>query len=92
VYIIALGGLFGERRDIQKLELDSLAASTGGRVFYIGGSDELGPAYDRIQEELRSQYLLAFTTPRPLAAEELAAIRVKVRPRGLEVRAVVGAD
>jgi Ca-activated chloride channel family protein len=92
VYIIALGGMFGERRDIKKLDLESLAASTGGRVFYISGSEELGGAYDRIQQELRSQYVLAFTSPRPLSPDELAKIRVEVRQRGLRVRAVAGAD
>ena len=30
VYIIALGGMFGERRDIKKLDLDSLAGSRRG--------------------------------------------------------------
>ncbi len=88
VYIIALGGLFGERRDLRKLALESLSGSTGGRVFYITGREQLGVAYEQIAEELRSQYLLAFTRPRPLSAEELAAIRVHVRGRGLRVRAV----
>ncbi len=92
VYIIALGGLFGERRDIKKLDLDSLAGSTGGRVFYIGGSGELGAAYDLIQQELRSQYLLAFNSPRPLSPDELGRIKVEVRQRGLQVRAVAGVE
>ena len=88
VYIIALGGMHGERRDIKRLDLDSLAGSTGGRVFYIHGSDELGAAYDLIQKELRSQYLLAFNSSRPLSADELARIRVSVRRPGLQVRSV----
>ena len=92
VYIIALGGMFGERRDIKRLDLDSLAGSTGGRVFYINGSDELSAAYDRIQQELRSQYVLAFTSPRPLSPDELGKIKVGVRRRGLRVRAVAAGE
>jgi VWFA-related protein len=92
VYIIALGGMQGERRDIKKLDLDALAGSTGGRVFYIQGSEELGAAYDLIQQELRSQYLLAFNSSRPLSTDELGKIRVEVKRRGLQVRAVAGVD
>ena len=92
VYIIALGGMFGERRDIKRLDLDSLADSTGGRVFYISGSEQLGAAYDLIQQELRSQYLLAFNSSRPLSPDELGRVQVQIKPRGLEVRAVVGAE
>ena len=92
VYIIALGGLDGQRRDIKRLDLDSLAGSTGGRVFYIGGSGELGTAYDLIQQELRSQYLLAFNSPRPLTPDEFGKIKVTVRQRDLRVRAVAGIE
>ncbi|MFQ5351363.1 MAG: VWA domain-containing protein, partial [Thermoanaerobaculia bacterium] len=92
VYIIALGGLHGERRDIKRLDLDSLADATGGRVFYINGSDELGAAYDVIQQELRNQYLLAFNSSRPLSPDELGKIKVDVRRRGLRVRSVAGVD
>ncbi len=108
VYIIALGGMFGERRDIKKLDLESLAGSTGGRVFYITGSgrpgaaygeepgaayrEQLAAAYDIIQQELRSQYLLAFNSSRPLTPDELGKIKVEARPRGLRVRAVAGID
>ena len=92
VYIIALGGMFGERRDIKKLDLDALAGSTGGRVFYISGSEQLSEAYDVIQQELRSQYLLAFNSTRPLRPDELGRIKVEVRQRGLLVRAVAGAE
>jgi VWFA-related protein len=92
VYIIALGGMHGERRDIKKLDLDSLASSTGGRVFYINGSEELGAAYDVIQQELRSQYLLAFNSSQPLSPDELGKVKVTVRGPGLRVRAVTGVD
>ncbi len=92
VYIIALGGMYGERRDIKRLDLDSLAGSTGGRVFYISGSEELGAAYDVIQQELRSQYLLAFNSSQPLTPDELGKIKVAVRQRDLQVRAVAGID
>jgi VWFA-related protein len=92
VYIIALGGMFGERRDIKKLDLESLAGSTGGRVFYIDSSEKLGAAYDLIQQELRSQYLLAFNSPRPLTPDELAKIKVEVRSGNLRVRAVAGVE
>ncbi len=90
VYIIALGGLYGERRDVRRLPLEALARSTGGRVFHITGIEQLADAYARIEQELRSQYLLAFSTERPLTGAELAEVKVEISGRGLEVRSVAG--
>ncbi|MEM6794526.1 MAG: VWA domain-containing protein [Acidobacteriota bacterium] len=37
-----------------------LTEATGGRVFYAKEYEDLGEVYDEIEEELRSQYLLAY--------------------------------
>jgi Ca-activated chloride channel family protein len=89
VYILALGGLLDPRAGLPKVELEGLVEETGGRIFYISDSAELGRAYEAINSELRNQYLLAFATDRELSPKEIESLRVEVsRPRHT-VRAVV---
>jgi len=90
VYIVSLAGLHDARRQLRRLELDALTEQTGGEAYYLGAMEELGPTYDRIANELRSQYLLAFSTDRQLSEKDLESIRVKVKRPGLELRTVVG--
>lgn len=40
--------------------LATLAASTGGRIFYPGSFDRLDAAFADILQELRTQYMLGF--------------------------------
>jgi VWFA-related protein len=85
------GGWQSAAAGLPKLDLDGIASATGGRVYYIRELTELGEAYAEINRELRSQYLLAFSTPGNLTAEELRAIDVRVDGKGrLRVRRVVG--
>ena len=51
--------------------------------------DQLEAAYAQINEELRSQYILSFSTERPLEADELRKIKVDVAGEELTVRTVV---
>ncbi|MDX1501191.1 MAG: VWA domain-containing protein [Thermoanaerobaculia bacterium] len=90
VYILGLGGLLDARHGLRKIDLEGITESTGGRIFYIGSTDELDAAYAAIQRELRNQYLLAFSTDRELTRRELETLRVSAVRRGLAVRAVVG--
>ncbi|MGB5293793.1 MAG: hypothetical protein WBP34_02475, partial [Thermoanaerobaculia bacterium] len=62
---------------------------TGGGIFYITQMDQLDEAYAQINEELRSQYILSFSTERALEENELRKIKVEVAGEQLSVRAVV---
>ncbi|MEM1179922.1 MAG: VWA domain-containing protein [Acidobacteriota bacterium] len=60
VYPILLGGSAeGTRRGLEKL-----AQESGGRAFAIRTIAQLDGVYRRIEEELRSQYLLVYQAPR----------------------------
>jgi Ca-activated chloride channel family protein len=89
VYIIGLAGIHSGGRTYRKTDLEGITESTGGRIFYIKDVAELGGAYAQINAELRSQYLLTFSTERPLSTQELRSIKVKSAQKGLTVRAVV---
>ena len=62
VYFIALGGFDDERPSFRKSDLEAIAKSSGGRVFYPSSMDQVNAAYRTIGDELRSQYVLAFST------------------------------
>ncbi|MCP4204636.1 MAG: VWA domain-containing protein [bacterium] len=69
--------------------LEGFSTDSGGRVFSIADMNELGAVYEVINAELRSQYLLAFSTPERLTQKELEALDVSVTGRGLSTRIVV---
>ena len=89
VYGISMAGLYNERGSVRKPDLEAIAENTGGRTFYIGDASELPGAYAQINRELRTQYILAFATERPLSERELGSIRLRVKRPGLEVRTAV---
>lgn len=70
VYVVALSaaGPLGARRDSEDGEylygdlLASLAERTGGRYFEVSGEAEAAEAVTELVEDLRSRYVLAFTT------------------------------
>jgi len=100
VYSIDLSGVLS-RVSGAKLPLVGLAKATGGRVHTILGDPRaldpyesvgrsLEAAYAQIEAELRSQYVIAFSTPEPLTEEEIKSVKVKVSRPGVKVRRVVG--
>jgi Ca-activated chloride channel family protein len=66
--------------------LETMTDTTGGAMFYPDTAQELGAIFDRIDRELRTQYLLAYyPTPRG-PANTYRAILVTVNPAGYHVR------
>ncbi len=59
IYAIGVGGGTGAPR---KAGLRELAEVTGGRAFFVKKASELGEVYQRIAEELRTQYYLTYST------------------------------
>jgi Ca-activated chloride channel family protein len=58
--------------------LATLAASTGGRIFYPDGSEHLDQALGEILEELRTQYLIGFY-PKDVLREPRRYHQISVR-------------
>ncbi len=78
--------LFGSGYGILK----RLAEETGGRVFRVGKVRDLDRIFDQIQQEVRSQYALAYTPTRPLGDGGYRRLRVTTRRPGLTVQARKG--
>lgn len=64
--------------------LRRLADETGGGYFELKKTDDLGPTFTRVAQELHSQYVLGFT---PATDGKVHEIEVKLKAPGLTARA-----
>ncbi len=79
-------------RGPRKLDLEAITKASGGRVYYVASMEAVFRAYGHIGEELRSQYMLGYSTSEPLTPREVQAIKVEPRDErnDREVRMTVG--
>jgi VWFA-related protein len=71
-------------------KLGQLAEETGGRSFFIAGVAELPGVYATIEEELRSQYLLAYQSSNTGGGDAFRLVEVKLARSGLEAKTMRG--
>ena len=71
-------------------QLTRLARGTGGEAFFLPRAASLEPIYERIDRELRAQYLLAYTSSSSRARGEFRKVTVKVKRPDAEVRTIAG--
>ena len=89
VYSIGLATeIFNGQRRVRSMPdkgLKKLSEETGGGFFLLKSSDELGPTFTRVAQELHSQYVLGFS---PTALDgKVHKLEVKLRKPGLNPRA-----
>lgn len=90
VTIYTIGVNLGATKIVPRWQLGKLAEVTGGQAFFIGNQAELDRIYAEIDRELRTQYLLAYTSNSDKPAGELRKIRVEVDRKGVKVRTISG--
>jgi len=78
VYSIGIGGPMG----VDSGTLKKIAAETGGRAFFPKNEADLDAAYQQIDEDLRSQYILAYTPANATRDGSFRTIQVKIKNRG----------
>lgn len=89
IYTIGLG-LPASQKEIE-IKLSRLAHETGGRPFLVDRVKELDGVYEKIEEELRSQYLLAYQSSQEEDDEDFREVQVEVlEPAGLEAKTIRG--
>jgi Ca-activated chloride channel homolog len=88
LYFIGVGLSKLDFRTSRKLR--RLSDETGGVTFLISGVSELDTAYDAIESELRTQYLIGYYTEAKVDDREHRAIEVTVPSRDVQVRAIRG--
>jgi VWFA-related protein len=67
--------------------LERLSKETGGGFFEVSKKLGLEQIFDRIQEELRSQYNLGYVSDVPVRVSEFRSIELAARQKGLAVQA-----
>jgi VWFA-related protein len=75
-----------ERPDGNKI-LERISKETGGTLFEVSKKHPLEDIYSRIEEELRSQYSLGYTSDRTDSGTGYRRIQVAVKQKGLTVQA-----
>ncbi len=88
VYIIGVGISvldFGIRK-----EINEVAHESGGEVFHISSAAKIGEVTKRIEEELRSQYIVAFRTDSQKPDGEYRTVAVQIDKPGVTARTIKG--
>jgi VWFA-related protein len=71
-------------------QLNEIAKESGGEVFHISNPDKVQDVVLRIEEELRSQYIVAFRTDSQKPDGEYRAVTVAVGKPGVTARTIKG--
>jgi VWFA-related protein len=91
VTIYTIGVDLPTTKVMTRYQLKRLSSATGGRAFFVGRSSKLDAIYAEIDRELRSQYLLAYTSSSDESGDELRKIDVKVdADEKVKVRTITG--
>ncbi|MEM7354674.1 MAG: VWA domain-containing protein [Acidobacteriota bacterium] len=90
VSVFTIGLRIGKSDISVRRKLEKLAGETGGRTFYIREATELSQVYDEIERELRSQYLVAYSSDQQGETGQYHEIEVKVRKGKLKARTIRG--
>jgi VWFA-related protein len=87
LYTIGLGLPHKEME--ARMRLQRFAKETGGRYFFITSVGELERIYQSIEEELRSQYLLAYQSSHD-GTGAFRRVEVRLKQPGLEAKTIPG--
>ena len=69
-----------------KRVLEQISRETGGSFFEVSKKLSIDAIYDRIQEELRSQYNIGYNSDAPTNATAYRTVKVTVRQPGMTVQ------
>jgi VWFA-related protein len=76
----------GSNRPDGKKILERLSKETGGGYFEVTKKQTLGDIYDQVEQELRNQYSLGYTSDNQGGSGEFRKIAVTLKQKGLTVR------
>jgi Ca-activated chloride channel homolog len=89
LYTVAVG-LDKKEGAVGRKNLERLAEETGGRSFFLDSTSQLDATYEAIEEELRSQYLLAYQSKNLSRSSEFRTVEVDVDKSGAEAKTLRG--
>ena len=71
-------------------KMKALAAETGGVAYFIKDVKQLGETYTKLENDLRTQYLVAYNTESTRKDHGYRTVEVKVDRAGAVVRTIRG--
>jgi VWFA-related protein len=71
-------------------KMKSLAAETGGVAYFVKDADQLKEVYERLEKELRTQYLISYYAESSKKDERYRAVDVQVTRKDARVRTIRG--
>jgi VWFA-related protein len=77
--------LFADQGDGRR-PLQRMSKETGGSFFEVSKKQSIDQIFAAIQEELRSQYSLAYVSDKPVITNEFRHIQLTARQKGLSVQ------
>ncbi|MGH9949258.1 MAG: VWA domain-containing protein [Pyrinomonadaceae bacterium] len=86
IYSIGIGDNF--TNGVDRGSLDKVSEKTGGRAFFPRDEIELRKAFQQIQEEMRSQYLVAYEPTNPALDGSFRNIEIKLTNADLQKQKV----
>lgn len=90
VTIYTIGVSISSTKITTRWQLSKLADATGGRSFFVSEKSKLDDIYSEINRELRTQYLLAYTSNSEEPPDKLRKIKVEVDRPKTKVRTITG--
>jgi len=90
VTIYTIGVAIPQTKMATRWQLSKLASVTGGKAFFVTEKSGLDAIYAEIDRELRTQYLLAYTSSTEAPANELRRVKVEVNRPQVTVRTLAG--
>ena len=88
IYVIGLD-LASNKADV-RVKMQRLASETGGGFYSIDRAKQLGRVYDEIQEELRSQYLIAYQSSSDSDDASFREVEIEMLRKGVEAKTIRG--
>ncbi|HKB78302.1 MAG TPA: VWA domain-containing protein [Thermoanaerobaculia bacterium] len=88
LYFIGIGLGFGDLVGVNKMK--ALAAETGGVAYLIRDVKKLDATYAELEKDLRSQYLVAYSSESTKGDEKYRTVQVTVDRPGAHVRTIRG--
>ena len=64
--------------------LIQMANDTGGKYFYVEDKKDLEPAFARVSEDLRTQYVLGYYAPQHRGDDAFRSVRVAMKDPALQ--------
>jgi Ca-activated chloride channel family protein len=68
----------------QRVRLQQIAQTTGGQAFFPSSLKSLDGVYEKVQAEIRAQYLLGYLSTNPKADGTWRKVEIKVVRPGLK--------